>query len=45
MLEAVLTGRLSPSAATQRSAETIAAITGLPVVHERPPAAVPAALS
>jgi multiple sugar transport system substrate-binding protein len=44
MLEAVLTGRLSPSAAARRSAETIAAITGLPVVQERPPAAVGAAI-
>lgn len=34
MLEAVLTGRLSPGAAARRTAETIAAITGLPVVHD-----------
>lgn len=31
MLEAVLTGRLGPAAATQRTAEMIGAITGLPV--------------
>jgi maltose-binding protein MalE len=31
MLEAVLTGRLGPAAAAQRTAEMIGAITGLPV--------------
>jgi hypothetical protein len=35
MLEAVLTGRLSPAAASQRAAEMVGAITGLPLVHER----------
>jgi ABC-type glycerol-3-phosphate transport system substrate-binding protein/DNA-binding transcriptional regulator YhcF (GntR family) len=35
MLEAVLTGRLSPAAAAQRTAEMVGAITGLPLVHER----------
>ena len=34
MLEAVLTGRLSPQAAAQRTAEMIGAITGLPVLEE-----------
>ena len=34
MLEAVLTGRLGPSAAAQRTAEMIGAITGLPLVQE-----------
>ena len=34
MLEAVLTGRLSPTAAARRTAEMIGAITGLPVVDE-----------
>jgi hypothetical protein len=34
MLEAVLTGRLGPAAAAQRTAELIAAITGLPVQHQ-----------
>jgi multiple sugar transport system substrate-binding protein len=34
MLEAVLTGRLGPAAAAQRTAEMIGAITGLPVVRE-----------
>jgi hypothetical protein len=32
MLEAVLTGRLGPTAAARRTAELISAITGLPVV-------------
>ena len=32
MLEAVLTGRLGPVAAAQRTAELIGAITGLPVL-------------
>jgi hypothetical protein len=35
MLEAVLTGRLRPAAASQRAAEMVGAITGLPLVHER----------
>jgi multiple sugar transport system substrate-binding protein len=34
MLEAVLTGRLGPERAAQRTAEMIEAITGLPVVRE-----------
>jgi multiple sugar transport system substrate-binding protein len=34
MLEAVLTGRLGPAAAAQRTAEMIGAITGLPLVQE-----------
>jgi multiple sugar transport system substrate-binding protein len=34
MLEAVLTGRLGPAAAAQRTAEMIGAITGLPLVRE-----------
>jgi multiple sugar transport system substrate-binding protein len=34
MLEAVLTGRLSPAAAAARTAEMIGAITGLPVLRE-----------
>lgn len=34
MLEAVLTGRLGPVAAAQRTAELIAAITGLPVLAD-----------
>lgn len=34
MLEAALTGRLSPAAAAKRTAELIGAITGLPVRHE-----------
>jgi multiple sugar transport system substrate-binding protein len=34
MLEAVLTGRLSPAAAAQRAAEMIGAITGLPIERE-----------
>jgi multiple sugar transport system substrate-binding protein len=33
MLEAVLTGRLSPGAAAERTADRIGAITGLPVAH------------
>jgi multiple sugar transport system substrate-binding protein len=33
MLEAVLTGRLGPGAAAKRTAEMIAAITGLPIVQ------------
>ena len=43
MLEAVLTGRLGPAAAAQRTAEMIGAITGLPIVHERQRAAAAAA--
>ena len=45
MLEAVLTGRLAPAAAAQRTAELIGGITGLPVVHDRDslPSAVSAA--
>lgn len=42
MLEAVLTGRLSPTAAAQRGAEMVGAITGLPLVHEREPSAAAA---
>lgn len=34
MLEAVLTGRLGPAAAAQRTAELIGAITGLPLVQD-----------
>jgi multiple sugar transport system substrate-binding protein len=34
MLEAVLTGRLGAAAAARRTADLIAAITGLPVVHD-----------
>lgn len=34
MLEAVLTGRLGPAAATERAADLIGAITGLPVLHD-----------
>jgi multiple sugar transport system substrate-binding protein len=34
MLEAVLTGRLGPAAASQRTAEMIGAITGLPVMRD-----------
>ena len=34
MLEAVLTERLRPPAAAERTAELIAAITGLPVVRD-----------
>jgi ABC-type glycerol-3-phosphate transport system substrate-binding protein len=33
MLEAVLTGRLRPAPAAERTAEMIGAITGLPVIH------------
>jgi multiple sugar transport system substrate-binding protein len=40
MLEAVLTGRLDPAAATAHAAVLIEAITGLPIVRE--PVAVPA---
>lgn len=43
MLEAVLTGRLSPAASAQRTAEMISAITGLPLVEEREGAASVAA--
>ncbi len=43
MLEAVLTGRLGPAAAAQRTAEMIGAITGLPLVREREPAVAAAA--
>ena len=39
MLEAVLTGRLDPAAATAHAAVLIEAITGLPIVRE--PVAVP----
>jgi hypothetical protein len=45
MLEAVLTRRLGPAAAARRTAESIAAITGLPVATapaERPEHASPA---
>lgn len=35
MLEAVLTGRLGPATATERTAEMISAITGRPVLHAR----------
>ena len=42
MLEAVLTGRLGPAAAAQRTAEMIGAITGLPLVEERARAAAAA---
>ncbi len=35
MLAAVLTGRLGPAAAIERTAELLSAITGLPVVHHR----------
>jgi len=34
MLEAVLTGRLSPAAAARRTAEMIGAITGQPILHD-----------
>jgi hypothetical protein len=44
MLEATLTGRLGPAAATQRTAEMIAAITGRQVVAEPELAAVAAAV-
>lgn len=43
MLEAVLTGRLGPAAAAQRTAEMIGAITGLPLVPERDSAVAAAA--
>jgi multiple sugar transport system substrate-binding protein len=43
MLEAVLTGRLGPAAAAQRTAEMVGAITGLPLVHERERSAAAAA--
>ena len=43
MLEAVLTGRLGPAAAAQRTAEMIGAITGLPLVQERDRSAAAAA--
>ena len=43
MLEAVLTGRLGPTAAAQRTADMIGAITGRPVVAEPEPVAVAAA--
>ena len=43
MLEAVLTGRLGPAASVQRTAEMIAAITGLPLVHEHERAGAAAA--
>ena len=42
MLEAVLTGRLSPAAAGAQTAELISAITGLPVVDGAVPARAPA---
>ena len=38
MLEAVLTGRLTPAAAARRTADMIGAITGLPVVNGAAPA-------
>jgi multiple sugar transport system substrate-binding protein len=41
MLEAALTGRLSPAAAARRTAELVGAITGLPVASET--AAIPSA--
>ena len=44
MLEAVLTGRLGPTAAAQRTADMTAAITGRPVVAEPEPVAVAAAV-
>jgi ABC-type glycerol-3-phosphate transport system substrate-binding protein/DNA-binding transcriptional regulator YhcF (GntR family) len=45
MLEAVLTGRVGPAAAAHRTADMIAAITGLPVVRDsrREPAPAPLA--
>jgi len=43
MLEGVLTGRLGPAAAAQRTAEMIGAITGLPIVPERANAVAAAA--
>jgi multiple sugar transport system substrate-binding protein len=42
MLEAVLTGRLGPTAAAQRTADMIAAITGRPIVAESEPVAIAA---
>jgi ABC-type glycerol-3-phosphate transport system substrate-binding protein/DNA-binding transcriptional regulator YhcF (GntR family) len=42
MLEAVLTGRLTPAAAARRTADMIGAITGLPVVSDHPADAKPA---
>ena len=45
MLEAVLTGRLGPAAAAQRTAEMIGAITGLPLVPEGSTVASPPAES
>lgn len=42
MLEAVLTGRLTPVAAARRAADLIGAITGLPVVNEPETAAASA---
>jgi multiple sugar transport system substrate-binding protein len=44
MLEAVLTGRLGPAAAAERTADMIAAITGRPVVAEPEQVAVAAAV-
>jgi ABC-type glycerol-3-phosphate transport system substrate-binding protein/DNA-binding transcriptional regulator YhcF (GntR family) len=44
MLEAVLTGRLGPAAAAERTADMIAAITGRPVVAEPESIAVAAAV-
>jgi ABC-type glycerol-3-phosphate transport system substrate-binding protein/DNA-binding transcriptional regulator YhcF (GntR family) len=44
MLEAVLTGRLGPTAAAQRTADMTAAITGRPVVEHADPVAVAAAV-
>jgi hypothetical protein len=38
MLEAALTGRLTPAAAATRAAELIEAITGLPLAPARRPA-------
>jgi multiple sugar transport system substrate-binding protein len=43
MLEAVLTGRLGPAAAAQRTADMIGAITGLPVVSAAEAESAPAA--
>jgi multiple sugar transport system substrate-binding protein len=40
MVEAVLTGRLTPGAAARRTADRIGAITGLPVAHDAVPAPV-----
>ena len=44
MLEAVLTGRLGPAAAAQRTAELIAAITGLAIVDRAEVTAPPASV-